>query len=485
VSEVWSWLSQHLGVIALAIGVLVLTAVPTKRIGGQVDPTTGQRPFKPLSKWTIYVLSVLGVAFTLGIGWFLWGQVAAAPVGQAQLTIEVVKTTLTAGLGIGGLFALYVSLRRQWLSEQEHMLQKGVAASNQLDQTEKRVTELYSKAVDQLASEHAPVRLAALYALERLADTNLKHRQTIVDVICAYLRIRRNEPETQSQETATGRDEVEVRATAQKIFRAHFEKDAKPDNYWDNIHLDLHGARLEDFSLHHCEVSDVDFRGAEFIGETRCSAASFKGDAHFEGAIFRGPAIFSYAEFSHNADFDKTEFCDRAEFEKATFQNFGSFYKSLFRDVLFAVGIRAGVNVDFRESEFMENLYMRSARIGSDAQFDDSVFHKVVQLVGTKADTLAMNHCTFHDFIDLDVEARVIDLARSTIKKDAAEHIFPPGDWYIKEDVPGDFAIFRAPYMDEREKKSKEDGQATQVSEDSANQSTDALEPAESKDDAG
>ena len=51
------------------------------------------------------------------------------------------------------------------------------------------VTELYTKAVEQLGSDKAPVRLGGLYALERLAQDNPAQHQTIVNVICAYLRM--------------------------------------------------------------------------------------------------------------------------------------------------------------------------------------------------------------------------------------------------------------------------------------------------------
>jgi hypothetical protein len=37
------------------------------------------------------------------------------------------------------------------------------------DATERRITELYTKGADQLGSDQTPVRLAGLYALERLA----------------------------------------------------------------------------------------------------------------------------------------------------------------------------------------------------------------------------------------------------------------------------------------------------------------------------
>ncbi|RSM95837.1 hypothetical protein DMB42_49020 [Nonomuraea sp. WAC 01424] len=48
---------------------------------------------------------------------------------------------------------------------------------------------MYAKAVEQLGNEQAPVRLGGLYALERLAQDTPALRQTIVDVICAYLRM--------------------------------------------------------------------------------------------------------------------------------------------------------------------------------------------------------------------------------------------------------------------------------------------------------
>jgi hypothetical protein len=64
-----------------------------------------------------------------------------------------------------------------------------VAAAAAQDAAEQRITELYTRAVDQLGNEKAPVRLAALHALERVAQKNPEQRQTIVNVICAYLRM--------------------------------------------------------------------------------------------------------------------------------------------------------------------------------------------------------------------------------------------------------------------------------------------------------
>jgi uncharacterized protein YjbI with pentapeptide repeats len=278
-------------------------------------------PFRPLSSWAIMVMLALGIGAAYAIGKFLWDGVDVAtlpPAQQAPLTIEVVKTALTAGISAGGLLALFVSFRRQWLSERDSILQDRVAASNLHDATEKRVTELYGKAVDQLANNSAAARLAALYSLERLAQANEEHRQTIVDLICGYMRIKK-EPSVLSasadgnRQSVLEHEEAEVRATAQKILQAHLRIPYDRigyvgylDHFWEYINLDLHGARLENFSLEDCMVDDVDLRGAEFLGRTIFTRARFVGEANFEGATFRGPVDIYDARGLMTTNFPKT-----------------------------------------------------------------------------------------------------------------------------------------------------------------------------------
>ena len=101
---------------------------------------------------------------------------------QRFRAIDAIRTGLSAAVGTGGAFALLLAFRRQRSTE--------VSAVHTItDATERRVTELYAKAADQLGSDKAPVRLAGLYALERLAQDNPSQRQTIVNVICAYLQM--------------------------------------------------------------------------------------------------------------------------------------------------------------------------------------------------------------------------------------------------------------------------------------------------------
>ena len=83
-----------------------------------------------------------------------------------------------------------------------------------LDVTERRVAELYIMAVEQLGSEKAQVRFGGLHALERLAQDNPAHRQTIVNVICSYLRMPfslRRQPASRSPRPPKGRRSLALR----------------------------------------------------------------------------------------------------------------------------------------------------------------------------------------------------------------------------------------------------------------------------------
>ena len=60
---------------------------------------------------------------------------------------------------------------------------------------------VYTKAVEQLGSNKAPVRFDGWYALERLAQDHPAHRQTIVNVIaptCAWRSRPRRQPASRS-----------------------------------------------------------------------------------------------------------------------------------------------------------------------------------------------------------------------------------------------------------------------------------------------
>jgi hypothetical protein len=127
---------------------------------------------------------VLGAVIVLGIG------VAAFTVLLWRYGgLDAIRTASAITVAAGGAAALLLVARRQRSTELTLEHQREVALAAERDAAEQRITELYAHAVDQLGAEKAPVRLGGLHALERLAQNNPVQRQTIIDVICAYLRM--------------------------------------------------------------------------------------------------------------------------------------------------------------------------------------------------------------------------------------------------------------------------------------------------------
>jgi hypothetical protein len=141
-----------------------------------------RRPRNPLSLRAIVWAGVVVLLFTAtALGFLVW-PFPLIPAGSSGERLDALRTALTIGAGAAGAATLLLAGRRQVHLEE-------AAAATELDARERRITELYIKAVDQLGAGTAPVRLGGLHALERLAQDNPDHRQTAVDVICSYLRM--------------------------------------------------------------------------------------------------------------------------------------------------------------------------------------------------------------------------------------------------------------------------------------------------------
>ncbi|MET8853320.1 pentapeptide repeat-containing protein [Amycolatopsis sp. NPDC004625] len=287
--------------------------------------------------------------------------------GDPKNQIELIKTGLTVGAGTGGVVALVLTGRRQWATEH--------------DAGERRLTELYVKAVEQLGSEKAAVRQGGLYALERVAQGNPDQRQTVVNVLCAYLRApfsvpgaprpgRRRGISRPADPPRVALDELsaqerEVRRTAQRILGFHLRPGPNgrhpADTFWAGIDLDLAGAVLIDFDFGRCRAAqarfdearflgDVTFRQAEFTGDAWFRDAKFTEEAWFHGARFGGAAMFESATFTEDAMFGEVSVTTLTTFEGATFTGEAWFRGAkfagvpVFRKAKFARGVPAEVD---------------------------------------------------------------------------------------------------------------------------------------------
>jgi pentapeptide repeat protein len=292
----------------------------------------GARPaWRPISAWwwmLAAAAAVVIVAFVVTT-WLLTIASNAKPgTDQANARLDAVRTGLAAGAGAGAAVGLMLAFRRQHHQEIATVL-------TDLDATERRITELYTKAVEQLGNDKAPVRLGGLYALERLAQDNPAQRQTIVNVLCAYLRMpfapeapgEVSDPQAAEAPGDTWQQERQVRLTAQRILADHlridwFEGQPAPGpvgpEFWPDMRLDLTSATLIDLNFYRVVAADARFAGAMFTGTAQFYEATF-GGASFHAAKFTQDAAFSRASFKGHADFSKATFAGRSWFSQASF----------------------------------------------------------------------------------------------------------------------------------------------------------------------
>ncbi|MFE6959026.1 pentapeptide repeat-containing protein [Streptomyces sp. NPDC057696] len=397
-------------------------------------PPSERSPIRILS-WRIVIISFLAACgLTALTTWALVTATDSQTVDQAKIAavkINAIRTGLAVGAGAGGAMALLLAARKQWLGERSQSHQEDVAHSDISDATERRITDLYGKAVDQLGSDKAAVRIGGIFALERLAQANPGHRQTIIDVICAYLRMPFTIPpqvdlgsitphtlqgSVASDET---RQEIQVRLTAQDLLRRRLSKnEADSESHWGGLRIDLTGATLVTFNLTSCEfregvftdshfagttrfnysksTSSSSFRGAHFSGFTDFAGFGFAGKVRFDDSRFAKSCSFEEAEFDQGARFDKVIFADQAIFKRSNFHN-----RAIFDNAVFS-GEAIFTEADFiADVQFLRVIFKQSARFGQSrfrgaTTFTTCAFEKDARLGGSRFEgRLRLREVTF------------------------------------------------------------------------------------------
>jgi uncharacterized protein YjbI with pentapeptide repeats len=349
-----------------------------------------QRGNRLLSDRTIAVSVVVLVLFATAACWVLLSLYGhGTDADKARL--ESVRTVGTIVLGAGGFFALLLAARRQQTAEQELatkrtdlLLREQANDDARHDAAERRISDLYLKAVEQLGAEKAPVRLAGLYALERLAQDNPAHRQTIVNVVSAYLRMP-YEPVADEDRRAYV-EEREVRMTAQQILTDHLAPgEADRGRFWADLDLDLGGAVLIDLKFHDCSLRNANFARARFVGQASLLGIKFRGSTRFDDAVFEDEAWFAEAEFSDSTRFDGVTFLRDARFDEATFfgatvfrdarfHGFARFEKAEFAGKVIFSKSAFGGGSDFTRASFADEAYLPGVDFGRDARFVEVTF---------------------------------------------------------------------------------------------------------------
>ncbi|RRS00427.1 pentapeptide repeat-containing protein [Glycomyces terrestris] len=307
--------------------------------------------------------------------------------------ISGIQAVFTIGFGLGGLATLALFARRQWLQELEHEHAVQVAADARHDAEQRRITEQYIQAVEQLGHDKAPVRLGGLYGLDRLGRDHPGQREKIAEVWCAYLRRRYSPPtdiltwsdppaadesdlpEPQTPADIEAAEELEVRLTAQRLLTEHL-KDPRPidmrnaappdesPDYWHLKEVNLAGATLIDLDFSHCRLPALKISRARIYRHCSFNEAHFDGTAEFIQTRFHGRTRFEQVDFNGSTLFTDARFDDRAEFSEAHFNDFAWFSGARFNSETF-----------FDQASFNHNAMFNGAEFGDFATFSNAHFH--------------------------------------------------------------------------------------------------------------
>jgi uncharacterized protein YjbI with pentapeptide repeats len=281
---------------------------------------------------------------------------------------EVTRTAVLVGVLVGAAMGLLLLGRHFWRVE-------NATDAREHDMNERRATDAYARAAEQLGSPAAPVRLAGLYALERLAQTDSRYRQTIVNVICSYLRMPYAPPE-QAGDTAIDVAERGVRIAAQRILAGHLNS-TDEELFWPDVDLDLTGATLIDFSLAGGRLRTGTFERAHFAGEISFAGARFAGDARFGNARFVSRhADFRGVWFTAKADFFGAGFAGDAEFAGTKFGAGALFGKAVFAGMVDFSQVAFSAVAGFRAAMFVGRAEFPGAWFGAEADFSNAAFSK-------------------------------------------------------------------------------------------------------------
>ena len=281
--------------------------------------------------WTF----VASVVLLCGVG----GWLLADPATSRS---DALKTGGLAGGAVVALYALWLNDRRRRVEEARQAVEQ-----QRHDVDRERISdERFAKSVELLGHEADQVRVGALHALAGLARSRPEYRQTVLDVLCSYLRRPfshgrySGEPGTPDEER-----ELQVRLTAQRLVG-----DLLPpaDADGPGPDLDLTGAALEYFDLSHRRIGGLLLRHAALYSSTNFSGCVFTGAAYFTAAgtgpgrlignfrcrdaVFQDRAWFSGTEFAQRADFTGTRFKGRTTFKEAAFTKEALFAETSFVD---------------------------------------------------------------------------------------------------------------------------------------------------------
>ena len=226
--------------------------------------------------------------------------------------------------------------------------------------------ERYTKAVEQLGDEKAPVRMGGVYTLVGLVDEWLEEKslsdderfkegQVIINNLCAYIRspftlashynelsedapslegIYKDKKEEFYVDKAILDSEADVRLSIIKEIHDRIQvPDKNTPGAWSDFEYDFSGSIF----FYSVDLTNsyytkyVNFSGATYQGWADFRRSTYQGWANFRESTYQGEANFSESTYQGEADFRRSTYQGWANFSESTYQGWANFRRSTYQ----------------------------------------------------------------------------------------------------------------------------------------------------------
>ena len=291
--------------------------------------------------------------------------------------------------------------------------------------------ERYTKAVEQLGNEKAPVRMGGVYTLigladEWLLDENLDYTekvregQVIVNNLCAYIRspftlasyydeLSEDTPSSEGiykdnqqkfyTDKAEFTSEADIRLSIIKEIHSRLQgPDINTPGAWSDFEYDFSGstffypidltnsyyAKPVNFSGSTYQ-DDADFESSTYQSRAnfsdsiyRCWAdfrsSTYQSQANFSGSTYQDGATFNGSTYTGWANFNCSTYREGAYFNYSTYRGEVYFNSSIYREVAYFNDSTYQGKADFSDSTYREGAYFSSSTYQSEVYFNDSTY---------------------------------------------------------------------------------------------------------------
>ena len=291
--------------------------------------------------------------------------------------------------------------------------------------------ERYTKAVEQLGDEKAPIRMGGVYTLvglvdEWLEEENLskperaKEGQVIINNLCAYIRspftlashygeLSQDTPTTEviykdSQQKSHKKWQI-ISSNLYACIRSRFTPDSRHDELSQDSYTAFYKDREQEFYADKATLEseadvrlgiikeihnrlqgseentpgtwsdfEYDFSGSTFFYPVDLTKSYYKKPVNFSGSTYEGWADFTGSTYEGWADFSRSTYQNLADFSRSTYQNLADFSRFTYKGGADFSGSSYKGRADFSGSSYKGGACFYHSSYKDGANFHSSTY---------------------------------------------------------------------------------------------------------------